>query len=58
MIETQTRTLLVHLNVEVPVSDERTADEVADAILLAIRQAPAIFNTRDLHAECPLAEEA
>ena len=30
------RTILVHLNVTVPDSDKRNADEVADAILAAI----------------------
>jgi hypothetical protein len=30
------RTVLIHLNVQVPDGDERNADEVADAILAAI----------------------
>lgn len=30
------RTILVHLNVTVPVGDDRNADEIADAILAAI----------------------
>ena len=31
------RTILVHLNVEAPTSDDRSADQIADAILAAIK---------------------
>ena len=38
MTETATpkRTVLVHLNVEVPAEDQRDADKIADAIMAAL----------------------
>ena len=47
------RTLLVHLSVEVPADDPRTADEVADAIQSALRRLAWL----EADITVPLAEE-
>lgn len=52
-----TRAILVHLSVDVPDADERSADEIADAILAAIEVASDDDSVRDLAVVCPLAEE-
>ncbi len=48
------REVLVHLNVEVPDGDTRTADELADTIVAALGYAATV---RDLTIVCPMAEE-
>jgi len=52
-----TRTVLVHLNVEVPGWDGRTANQIADAILAAIEVGQDDETVRDLKVDAPLAEE-
>lgn len=52
-----TRTVLVYLNVEVPEADDRSADQIADAILAAIEVGSDADEVRDLAVVCPLAEE-
>jgi len=52
-----TRTVLVHLNVEVPAEDGRNADQIADAILAAIEVGQDDDSVRDLKVGAPLAEE-
>ena len=51
------RTILVHLNVDAPDSDERTPDQIADALLGALEVGSDDDSIRDLKAVCPLAEE-
>lgn len=51
------REVLVHLNVEVPDTDTRTADEVADALLGAFEVGSDDDSVRDLVVCCPLAED-
>lgn len=51
------RTVLVHLNVQVPDYDNRTADEVGGAILDALDVGSDDDAVRNLLVECPLVEE-
>lgn len=51
------RTVVVHLNVGLPVGDARSADEVRDAILGAVEVGQDDDSVRDLDVTCPLAEE-
>ncbi len=51
------RTVLIHLNVDVPTGDGRSADQVADAILAAIEVGSDDDSVRDLTLHLPLAEE-
>src|SRR4051794_16198284 len=54
------REILVHFNVEVPTSDSRSADEIADAILGAVADARKVFDedsVRGLKVVASLAEE-
>lgn len=51
------RTILVHLNVEAPDDDQRTADEIADAILAAIEVGSDDETVYYLKVAAPLAEE-
>jgi hypothetical protein len=59
MTAATTRVLLVHLNVEVPATDERTPDQITDAILMCFQVgydgAPDEIGT--MTVDCPLAEE-
>lgn len=57
MPTTTTREILVHLNVEVPANDSRSADEIADAILAAYEVGSDNEIVSDLTVVCPLAEE-
>jgi hypothetical protein len=50
------RTILVHLNVEAPASDQRSADEIADALLAALEVGSDDDRVRDLKVVCPMAE--
>lgn len=51
------RTILVHLNVAVPEEDERSAEQIADAVLGAIEVGSDDDSVRDLAITAPLAEE-
>lgn len=51
------RTILVHLNVEVPDHDDREAEAIADAILAAVEVGSDSDEVRDLMVTAPLAEE-
>lgn len=51
------RTVLVHLNVEVPDEDERDADAIADALLGALEVGSDDESVRDLKVVAPLAED-
>lgn len=51
------RTILIHLNVEAPDTDERTADQIADAILAALEVGSDDNSVRELEIVAPLAEE-
>ena len=51
------RTILVHLNVEVPEGDERTVEEIEESILAAIIVGSDDDSVRDLIITIPLAEE-
>lgn len=51
------RTVLVHLNVEVPDTETRTADQIADAILSALVVGGDDESVWELDIVCPLAEE-
>ena len=52
------RTILVHLNVEVPDTDTRSANEIADAILDTLSDGgDGDERLIDLVTVCPLAEE-
>ena len=51
------RTILVHLNVEVPDDDDREADAIAEAILAAVEVGSDSDEVRDLVVAAPLAEE-
>lgn len=57
-MDAMTRIALVHLHVTIPAGEERTADQIADALVAALkfdsyRHAP----LRGLDIICPLAEE-
>jgi hypothetical protein len=52
-----TRTILVHLNVDVPEPDSRTANEIADALLGAIEVGSDDDSVRELGVVCLMAEE-
>lgn len=51
------RTILVHLNVEVPDEDDRSADQIADALLGALEVGGDDDSVRDLKVIAPLAED-
>lgn len=54
------REILVHLNVEVPDADERSADGISAAILHTLEHgfsSTGPLQVGDLHISCPLAEE-
>jgi hypothetical protein len=51
------RTVLVHLNVEAPESDTRTADQIADALMGALEVGADDDSVRELSVTAPLAEE-
>jgi hypothetical protein len=51
------RTVLVHLNVEAPDSDTRTADQIADALMGALEVGADDDSVRELSVTAPLAEE-
>jgi hypothetical protein len=51
------RTILVHLNVEAPDSDTRSADAIADALLAAVEVGADNELVSELEVVCPLAEE-
>lgn len=52
------RTVLVHLNVEVPAGDPRTPNQIADAIIGALEVGSDDDSVRDLKPLATLAEEA
>jgi hypothetical protein len=55
-----TRTILVHLNVEAPETDQRNADEIADALVSSFDQIGMDIDRAplaNLRIEAPLAEE-
>jgi hypothetical protein len=51
------RTILVHLSVDAPASDGRSANEIADALLAALEVGGDDDSVRSLEVVCPLAEE-
>lgn len=51
------RTILVHLNVEVPDEDERNPNQIADAIMGALEVGQDDDTVRDLVITAPLADE-
>ena len=51
------RTVLVHLNVEVPADDTRTATEIGDAILAAVEVGSDHESVAGLVIAVPLAED-
>jgi hypothetical protein len=51
------REVLVHLNVEVPATDTRSADEIANAVMGALEVGQDDDSVRDLKIVCPLADE-
>jgi hypothetical protein len=54
---TMTRTILIHLNVELPSDDKRTADEMASFVLGILKGKPGCFPEPKINACVPLAEE-
>lgn len=57
MSAVEQREILVHLNVAAPVTDTRTADEIADAITGALEVGSDDDSVRDLTIVAPLAED-
>jgi hypothetical protein len=53
----ETRTVLVHLNVQVPGTDDRDADAIADAVMAALEVGSDDESVADLKVVCPMAEE-
>lgn len=51
------RTILVHLSIEVPDEDDRSADQIADALLAALEVGSDDDTVRDLVVVAPLAED-
>ncbi len=51
------RTILVHLNITPPAWDDRTADEIKDAVLAAYEVGRHDESVFDLKVSCPLSEE-
>jgi hypothetical protein len=51
------RTIIVHLNIELPDSDKRTADEIADAITESLSVSSDKDPVRFEDVVAPLAEE-
>lgn len=51
------RTVLVHLNIEVPEADARDADAIADAVMGAIEVGSDEDSVRDLTVVVALADE-
>jgi hypothetical protein len=56
-MEPNARTILVHLNVEIPVTDKRDPDDIADAIMDAFEVGSDDDSVRDLFPKITLAEE-
>ena len=51
------RTVLVHLNVEVPDDDKRDPDDIANALMAALHVGSDHPSVERLRVECPLVEE-
>lgn len=51
------RTILIHLNLEVPPTEERSAEEIAEAILQAFEVGSDDDSVKDLFPQIVLAEE-
>lgn len=52
-----TRTILIHVNVEVPGDDHRSRDEIVAAVLGSIEVGSDDDSVRDLKVTLPLVEE-
>ena len=55
--EGEPRSILVHLNVEVPADDERDADQIAEAVAAALEVGSDDESVRGFTYAVPLAEE-
>jgi hypothetical protein len=53
----QPRTILVHLNIEIPADDSRTPNQVADAIEAALSVVADHDSLAGMTITCPMAEE-